>query len=47
VCIRTTIDLEGKSSWQELKSIVETFEMFCPGIPEKALKIFLRRKGDP
>jgi hypothetical protein len=38
---------EGKSSWQELKSNVETFEMLRPGIPEKAVKIFLVRKGDP
>jgi hypothetical protein len=38
---------EGKSSWQELKSNVETFEMLHPGIPEKAVKIFSVRKGDP
>jgi hypothetical protein len=38
---------EGKSSWQELKSNVETFEMLHPGIPEKEVKIFSVRKGDP
>jgi hypothetical protein len=38
---------EGKSSWQELKSNFETFEMLHPGIPEKAVKIFSVRKGDP
>jgi hypothetical protein len=38
---------EGKSSWQELKANVETFEMLHPGIPEKAVKIFSVRKGDP
>jgi hypothetical protein len=38
---------EGKSSWKELKSNVETFEMLHPGIPEKAVKIFSVRKGDP
>jgi hypothetical protein len=38
---------EGKSSWQELKSNVETFEMLHPGIPKKAVKIFSVRKGDP
>ena len=40
-------DPEGKSSWQELKSKVETFEMLFPGIPEKVMKIFLVRKWDP
>jgi hypothetical protein len=38
---------EGKSSWQELKANVETFEMLHPGIPEKAVKIFSVRKGNP
>jgi hypothetical protein len=38
---------EGKSRWQELKSNIETFEMLHPGIPEKAVKIFSVRKGDP
>jgi hypothetical protein len=38
---------EGKSSWQELKSIFETFEMLRPGIPEKVLKSFSVRKGNP
>jgi hypothetical protein len=38
---------EGKSSWQELKANVETFEMLFPGIPEKVVKGFLVRKGDP
>jgi hypothetical protein len=42
-----TKGLKGKSSWQELKSIFETFEMLHPGIPEKAVKIFSLRKGDP
>jgi hypothetical protein len=37
---------EGKSSWKELKSL-ETFEMLRPGIPEKAVKRFLVRKGNP
>jgi hypothetical protein len=31
---------EGKSSWQELKANVETFEMLRPGIPKKAVKSF-------
>jgi hypothetical protein len=39
--------LEGKSSWQELKANIETFEMLHPGIPEKVVKIFSVRKGDP
>jgi hypothetical protein len=39
--------LEGKSSQQELKANVETFEMLCPGIPEKAVKSFSVRKRDP
>jgi hypothetical protein len=30
--------LEGKSSWKELKSKVETFEMLLQGIPEKEVK---------
>ena len=38
---------EGKSSWQELKANVETFDMLRPGIPEKAVKSFSVRKGDP
>jgi hypothetical protein len=38
---------EGKSSWQELKAKDETFEMLRPGIPEKAVKIFSVRKGNP
>jgi hypothetical protein len=38
---------EGKISWKELKSNVETFEMLRPGIPEKAVKRFSVRKGDP
>jgi hypothetical protein len=37
----------GKSSWQELKVNIETFEMLCPGIPEKAVKSFSVRKGNP
>jgi hypothetical protein len=37
---------EGKSSWQELKSNVETFEMLHPRIPKKAVKIFLVRRGN-
>jgi hypothetical protein len=39
--------LEGKSSWQELKANVETFDMLHPWILEKAVKIFSIRKGDP
>ena len=35
---------EGKSSWQELKSKDETFEMLHREIPEKAVKNFLLRK---
>jgi hypothetical protein len=38
---------EGKSSWQELKYNVETFEMLNLGIPEKAVKKFSVKKGDP
>jgi hypothetical protein len=38
---------EGKSSWKDLKSNVETFEMLRPRIPEKAVKIFSVRKGNP
>jgi hypothetical protein len=37
----------GKSSWKELKSQIETFEMLHPGIFEKAVKIFSVRKGNP
>jgi hypothetical protein len=33
-----------KSSWQELKSKEETFEMLRPGIPERAVKGFSVRK---
>jgi hypothetical protein len=40
-------DPEGKSSWQELKAKDETFEMLRPEIPEKAIKGFSVRKGDP
>jgi hypothetical protein len=36
-----------KVAWQELKANVETFEMLRPGIPEKAVKSFSVRKGDP
>jgi hypothetical protein len=39
--------LEGKCSWQELKVKDETFEMLRPGIPEKAVKSFSVRKGNP
>jgi hypothetical protein len=38
---------EGKSSWQELKVQNKTFEMLHPGIPEKEIKGFSVRKGDP
>jgi hypothetical protein len=38
---------KGKSSWQELKSKDETFEMLRPGILKKAVKSFLVRKGIP
>jgi hypothetical protein len=38
---------EGKSSWQELKANVETFEKLRSGIPVKAVKIFSVRKGNP
>jgi hypothetical protein len=38
---------EGKSIWKELKANIETFEMFHPGIPEKAVKSFSVIKGDP
>jgi hypothetical protein len=38
---------EGKSSWQELKAKDETFEILRPGIPEKAIKGFSVRRGDP
>jgi hypothetical protein len=37
---------EGKSSWQELKSKEETFEMLCPGILKKEVKGFSVRKGN-
>jgi hypothetical protein len=39
--------IEGKISWQELKSNFETFEMLCPEILDKTLKKFSVRKGDP
>jgi hypothetical protein len=39
--------LEVKSSWQELKANLETFEMLRPGILEIAVKSFSVRKGDP
>jgi hypothetical protein len=38
---------EGKSRWQELKAKDETFEMLHPRIPEKVVKIFSIRKGNP
>jgi hypothetical protein len=38
---------EGKSSWQELKANIETFEMLRPGILEKAVKGFIVRKRNP
>ena len=38
---------KGKSSWKELKSNVETFEILHLGIPEKEVKRFSVRKGDP
>jgi hypothetical protein len=38
---------EGKSSWQELKYNVETFDMLRPRIPKKIVKIFSVRKGNP
>jgi hypothetical protein len=38
---------EGKSSWQDLKANVETFEMLRPRISKKAVKSFSVRKGDP
>jgi hypothetical protein len=38
---------EGKSSWKELKANIDTFEMLRPGIPEKAVKGFSVRKGNP
>jgi hypothetical protein len=38
---------KGKSSLQELKANVETFEMLHPQIHEKAVKSFSVRKGDP
>jgi hypothetical protein len=38
---------EGKSSWQELKAKDETFEMLHSGIPEKTVKSFSLRKGNP
>jgi hypothetical protein len=39
--------LEGQSIWKDLKSNFETFEMFFPRIPEKEVKVFSVRKGDP
>jgi hypothetical protein len=38
---------EGKSSWQELKANFETFETLHSRIPNKAMKSFSVRKGDP
>jgi hypothetical protein len=38
---------EGKSSWKKLKDNVETFDMLHPGIPEKEMKGFSVRKGEP
>jgi hypothetical protein len=38
---------KDKSSWQELKANVETFEMLRPRIPEKVVKGFSVKKGDP
>ena len=38
---------EGKRSWKELKVKIETFEMLRPRIPEKAVKSFSVRKGNP
>jgi hypothetical protein len=38
---------KGKSSWQELKAKYETFEMLRQEIPEKAVKSFSVRKGNP
>jgi hypothetical protein len=37
---------EGKSSWQELKANIETFEMLRPRIPEKLVKNFSIKKGN-
>jgi hypothetical protein len=39
--------LEGKSRWKELKAKYETFEMLRPRIPEKVVKSFSVRKGNP
>jgi hypothetical protein len=39
--------IEGKSSWQDLKANVETFEMLHPRILEKEVKSFSVRKGNP
>jgi hypothetical protein len=36
---------EGKGSWKELKTNVETFEMLRLGILKKAVKRFSVRKG--
>jgi hypothetical protein len=38
---------EGKSSWKKIKSNHKTFEMLRPGIPEKAMKHFSIRNGEP
>jgi hypothetical protein len=41
-------DLEGKSSWQKIKSKRSNLEMIRPGIHEKEIKGFSARKsGDP
>jgi hypothetical protein len=37
---------EGNSSWKELKSKSETFEMIHPRIPKKTVKGFSVRKWD-
>jgi hypothetical protein len=38
---------EGKSSWQKIKANHKNFEMLRLGIPEKAMKRFYVRIGDP
>jgi hypothetical protein len=38
---------EGKSSWKELKAKYESFEMLHPRIPNKAVKIFSGKNGNP
>jgi hypothetical protein len=39
--------IEGKSSWQELKSNFETFDMIHPGIPRENSENILSKKRDP